>query len=316
MGRLWEGPPGGRGLPYISAGRGALNPPPLHSALGPRVLSSRTRTQVHPFGPSAGDATPGRFLGVGGQLLLISRLQGSCNITEEDKMDMSLDDLIRLKQSQRSRRAKGGRGLLKSRPHSGLGGHHGNRPGPYSRPQPPREQGQDHPFHPSHRGFSGPAPLHTSGKLLLTNLHFRVSDEDLQNLFAEFGTLRKAAVHYDPAGRSLGTALVQFERRADALTARQQYHGARLDGRRLNISLVPSHRDTQPRRAPTRNRGAMTPNPGSPGSWHPAGPRPGPSGAGRQGRGRGTWRTSKQQLSVEQLDAQLDAYLQERMETA
>ncbi|XP_054980730.1 aly/REF export factor 2-like [Sorex araneus] len=215
----------------------------------------------------------------------------------DDKVDMSLDDIIRLNRNRDGAGFQGrggGGGPVRNR--AALGRAQGRRrPAPYSRPQRRPGQGQRDLLGGSAgaRGRGGPG-----GKLLVSNLDFGVSDADVQALFAELGTLRQAAVHHDRAGRSLGSAVVHFQREADALRAREQYDGVPLDGRPMDIQLVASQLDAQ-RRPAHSNSGAA--GPGKRGCGGLGGVRRGARGGGR------AW-GSKQQLSAEELDAQLDAY--------
>eukprot|EP01023_Acetabularia_acetabulum_P030090 TRINITY_DN2833_c0_g1_i2.p2 TRINITY_DN2833_c0_g1~~TRINITY_DN2833_c0_g1_i2.p2 ORF type:complete len:271 (-),score=35.12 TRINITY_DN2833_c0_g1_i2:196-1008(-) len=78
----------------------------------------------------------------------------------------------------------------------------------------------------------------SSGLIVINNLNFNVSNEDIQELFSRIGSLRKFGIKFDRSGRSEGIAEVEFVNFADAEQAMQQYDGVMLDGQRMSIEIV------------------------------------------------------------------------------
>ena len=76
-----------------------------------------------------------------------------------------------------------------------------------------------------------------SMKLYVGNLAFQTSDEDLQQLFAQLGTVESASVVEDrETGRSRGFGFVEMANREEGEAAIQQLNGKEFNGRNLTVN--------------------------------------------------------------------------------
>ena len=76
-----------------------------------------------------------------------------------------------------------------------------------------------------------------SMKLYVGNLAFQTSSEDLQELFAQAGTVESASVVEDrETGRSRGFGFVEMASKEEGQKAIEQFNGKELNGRNLNVN--------------------------------------------------------------------------------
>ncbi|KAL2142311.1 hypothetical protein VTI28DRAFT_1320 [Corynascus sepedonium] len=91
------------------------------------------------------------------------------------------------------------------------------------------------------RRYSPDPPNDSRGsKLRVDNLHYELTQEDLEGLFSRIGPLISLEMKYDRAGRSEGTAFVTYESHRDAAQAIREYDGANAAGQPIRLTLLPS----------------------------------------------------------------------------
>ena len=74
-------------------------------------------------------------------------------------------------------------------------------------------------------------------RLYVGNLPFRVTGEDLQELFSAAGEVENASVVTDrETGRSRGFGFVEMATREEGEAAIQQFNGKEVGGRNLNVN--------------------------------------------------------------------------------
>jgi RNA recognition motif-containing protein len=76
-----------------------------------------------------------------------------------------------------------------------------------------------------------------STKLYVGNLAFQTTSEELQQLFAQAGTVESASVVEDRmTGRSRGFAFVEMSSKEEATSAIEQFNGKEVGGRALKVN--------------------------------------------------------------------------------
>ncbi|XP_073291736.1 THO complex subunit 4A-like isoform X1 [Primulina huaijiensis] len=228
-------------------------------------------------------------------------------------LDMTLDDLIKTnkKSSGRGRGRAAGPGPARRLPNRSA-----NRAAPYATPKAPESEWGHDMF--AGGGVGGRSTsIETGTKLYVSNLDYGVSNEDVKELFAEVGDLKRYNIHYDRSGRSKGTAELVFSRRQDALAAIKKYNNVQLDGKPMKIELVGKNISTPAASFPTAG-GFGDSNVASRSGQMRGGF--GRSGGGRRGRGfgrgRGHGREGRgEKVSADDLDADLEKYHADAMQT-
>ncbi|SAM09091.1 hypothetical protein [Absidia glauca] len=73
--------------------------------------------------------------------------------------------------------------------------------------------------------------------LVVENLHYNVTEEDLENVFKLVGTVSKCSIEFDRSGRSTGQAKITFPEQDVAQKALDRFDNVDLDGQPMKITL-------------------------------------------------------------------------------
>lgn len=154
--------------------------------------------------------------------------------------------------------------------------------------------------------------------IVVKNLKFDIMEDEVRELFATVAKVVSATLSYDRSGRSTGVATVVYARSQDADKAIRQYHGRTLDGRTMDIARdgeqgAASSSSSHGRDGASRNKKeAMF---GTALAQHEATRRPNSRGpktntSSRGSGGNGGRREKKVVKTPEELDAEMDTYMQ------
>lgn len=182
----------------------------------PRPASTRTRVQPRRNGSRGGSAP---------RVLVVPRPQGG--VTKRAPTNLSVTVVNRPGDRRGAPRHPATRKFINPRSAATAAAPRGNIDGRWQ-----HDLYSEGPSRPSRA-----APRADGAKLLISNLDYNVSDDDIRELFSTVGPLKTARITYDRSGRSEGTAEVIFHSRVDAVSAQSKYNNVLLDGKRMVIEI-------------------------------------------------------------------------------
>lgn len=147
-------------------------------------------------------------------------------------VDVSLDDIIRMNKNKSVKKVTHNNGGQHHR-----GGHH--RVGQQLKRQEQNRWQLVTQHHHLQKQQPQQPVVRNSPKILVSNLAGSVTAGDLEELFSGIGELQEFPVlHHDSRGKSLGSAEITFQLRADARKALAKYNGVALDAKPMRIQFT------------------------------------------------------------------------------
>ena len=93
-------------------------------------------------------------------------------------------------------------------------------------------------------------------RLVVGNLSYQTAENDLQDYFAQAGTVTSVNVMFDKmTGKSRGFAFVEFASPEEAARAVEQMHNKEFQGRALTVNIARPREERAPRWSGERGAG-------------------------------------------------------------
>ncbi|MCJ1290381.1 hypothetical protein MMC34_001917 [Xylographa carneopallida] len=87
----------------------------------------------------------------------------------------------------------------------------------------------------------------TTARLRVDNIHYDLTEDDLDDLFNRIAPVQSISLRFDRAGRSTGTAFVTYNSVTHARSAIHEFDGANANGQPIRLALLPSGPSGGPR---------------------------------------------------------------------